>query len=195
MLAELATLKARLGLAEEDVRDDDLLTGFIALVSARFERECNRIFGRAADITEEFSGDETELRLNRYPVDSTGITKWELKSGEVTGWETQTGVDCLIRRNCVVSLTTAIGTWQQQLRITYSGGYVLPGATATAGQTELPDDLEQACIEQCAYLYQSKDRLGLVSVSGDGGSVSQFAQLDLLPSVKPTLKKYERWYA
>ena len=35
-------------------------------------------------------------------------------------------------------------------RLTYTGGYVLPGDTPGPGQTPLPDDLEQAAVEQCA---------------------------------------------
>jgi len=200
MLTQLTTLKARLGIGEDDVADDALLTNLLKLVSARFERECNRIFGRSDSVTEEFAGDETELRVSYYPIDakgesSGGVTKFELKTDEATGWETESGVEYLIRRDCVVSLPAPLGTWREQLRITYSGGYVLPGDTAAAGETVLPDDIEQAAVEQAAYLYQNKDRLGLTSISAEGGSIQQFAQLDLLPPVKAVLIKYARWNA
>jgi hypothetical protein len=52
------------------------------------------------------------------------------------------------------------------------------------GQTPLPDEIAVACQEQVAYWYQNRHRLGLVSVAGEGGAIQQFAQLDLLPSVK-----------
>jgi len=79
--------------------------------------------------------------------------------------------------------------------VTYSGGYFLPDQSP-AGNVQapaLPDDLEQSCVEQCAYLYQNKERLGLVSVAAEGGRVQHFAKLDLLPSVASVLEKYERW--
>jgi hypothetical protein len=38
----------------------------------------------------------------------------------------------------VFSVTAGLG------RVTYTGGYVLPGASPGAGQTALPDDLESA---------------------------------------------------
>ncbi len=57
----------------------------------------------------------------------------------------------------------------------------------------LPNDLEGAAVEQITYWFQNRDRLGLVSVSGEGGSLSQFAKLDLLPSVQATLKNQTRW--
>lgn len=193
MLTQLTTLKARLGIAAHDVADDTLLTNFIKHATARFDRECNRTFARGSGITGEFGGDDTELRVSRFPVES--VTSFHLKSNETDGWELQSDVEHVIRRACVISLPTALGTWQQQLRVTYTGGYVLPGTTPAAGQTALPDDIEQSCAEQCVYWYQNRDRLGLVSVGGEGASVQQFAQLDLLPHVKAALSKHHRWNA
>jgi len=40
--------------------------------------------------------------------------------------------------------------------VTYTAGYVLPGDTPAAGQTALPDDLEQAAVEQVAYWFQKQ---------------------------------------
>ena len=40
--------------------------------------------------------------------------------------------------------------------MTLTGGYVLPGTTPSAGQTALPDDLEQAAVEQVAYWFQKQ---------------------------------------
>ena len=70
---------------------------------------------------------------------------------------------------------------------------LLAQATPSSGQTALPSEIEHACADQVAYLYQNRSRLGITSVTGEGGGISQFSQLDLLPHVKPILKKYERW--
>lgn len=190
MITQLLTVKARLRILEAELKHDDLLTRFIEWMGARFDRECNRTFARGEGITEEFAGDDTELRLSRYPVES--VASFHLKETETSGWEAQSGVDYVIRRTCVISLPASLGTWRQQLRVTYTGGYVMPGDTAGDGQTELPDDVENAAIEQVAYLFQNRDRLGLVSVSGEGGAIQNFAQLDLLPSVKATLQPHRR---
>jgi len=108
----------------------------------------------------------------------------------------QTGVEFVISAaRSLVMLSSPLGTSREIARVTFDGGYVLPGTAATAGQTALPAELESACLEQTAYLYQRKDQLGLVSVSGEGGSVSQFSSLDLLPGIKKVLEKYERWRA
>lgn len=192
MLAQLTTVKSRLALDSFDVKDDTLITNFIKLVSDRFQLDCNRLFARAADTTYEFAADAWVIQPHHYPIES--VSAWELKTSEADGFEALDAPSYFIgaRRN-IVELEDALGTSRQVARITYTGGYVLPGSTATGLQTALPDALEQACVEQVAYLYQQKDRLGLVSVSGEGGAIQQFAQIDLLPSVRAVLRKYERW--
>jgi hypothetical protein len=191
MLTELATIKARLGLENADTDEDVLLSNFLAHASGRFEKECNRLFERTVDFQEEFGGNETELRPSRCPVES--VSAFALKTTESEGWIVQTGVDCLIRRGCVISLASGrLGSERTQLRVTYTGGYVMPGTPADAGQTALPAELEQACVEQVTYWYQRRTQLGLTSISGEGGSIQNFSSLDLLPHVKAVLKRYER---
>lgn len=193
MLTQLTTVKTRLGIAAEDTADDTLLTNFIKGISSRFDDECDRQFAREEGIWQEFQADETEVRVKRYPIEV--IIGFDLKVNERLGWKPQSGVEHIIRNECVISLDSPIGTWKQQARVMYVGGYVLPGATADTdqGQTALPDEIEQACIEQVAYLYQNRHRLGLVSVSGEGASIQQYAVLDLLPNVKAVLKNNSRW--
>ncbi len=146
MLTQLSTVKARLGIDEFDVKNDSLITAAIQAISARFDKECNRAFARAVDFVHEFTADDTEIRVACYPIET--VSKFELKSNESDGWIEQPGTEHLIRRNCVISLTERLGTWRDQGRVTYTGGYVLPDAEPAAGQTELPDDLEQAAVEQ-----------------------------------------------
>jgi hypothetical protein len=57
----------------------------------------------------------------------------------------------------------------------------------------LPDDLEQAAVEQVAFWFQNKERLGLKTYWPSGDAYRQFAALDLLDSVKATLTHYRRW--
>jgi hypothetical protein len=189
MLTQLTTIKSRLALTITDY--DTLLTNAIKAVSARFDNECNRIFARAADATEEFGAEEIELRPARYPVES--VSKFELKADETGGWVEQTGIECLIRHACVLSLAAPLGTFHEQGRVTYTGGYVLPGDTVGAGQTPLPDDIEQAAVEQIAYWYRNRDKLGLLRSWPHQGTYETFAQLHLLIEVKAVLRKYERW--
>jgi hypothetical protein len=198
MLTQLTTVKARLGLTVTDY--DGLLTNAIEAISVRFDRECNRTFARSVNTTHEFDGGELELRPACFPIES--VTKFEVKASETEGWLEQNGVEFLIRRQCVISLYSPLSSLLASLsslpsfclgRVTYTGGYVLPGTTPGAGQTALPNDLEQAAVEQVAYWYRNRDKLGLVRIWPHGGTYEGFAQLDLLLEVKAVLKNYERW--
>jgi len=62
----------------------------------------------------------------------------------------------------------------------------------TGNPPALPDDLKSAAVEQVAYWYQNKDRLGMVAVAGEGGSLQKFPALDLLPAVAAALQRYAR---
>src|SRR3989441_6819403 len=195
MLTQLSTVKTRLALTVTDY--DDLLTNAIKAVSDRFDKETNRTLSRTTTATHEFDAADTEILPPCYPVES--VTKFELKSNETDGWSEQTGVQYLIRRQCVISLSVPLNSQPSTLnspalaRVTLTGGYVLPGDTPAAGQTTLPDDLEQAAVEQVAVWFQNRDNLGLIRNRPDKGTYQQFAQLDLLPNVKAVLKRYERW--
>ena len=194
MLTQLTTVKSRLALTLTDY--DDLLTSAIKAVSDRFDRECNRNLARTTTATHEFDANDTEILPPCYPVEA--VTKFELKTNETDGWVEQTGVQYLIRRQCVVSLSTPINYQLSTInsplaRITYSGGYVLPGDTPDPGQTALPDDLEQAAIEQVAYWFRNRDKTGLLRSWPHGGVYESFVQSDLLLEVRAVLKRYERW--
>lgn len=199
MLTQLSTLKTRLAIDQFDLQYDAILTDAIKAVSARFDKECTRTLARTVGLAEEFSADETEIQAACYPIES--VTKFELKSNETEGWIEQTNVDFLIRRACVISLAFPFASLNYQLstinlrqaRVTYTGGYVMPGTTPDVGQTALPDDLEQAAVEQAAYWFQNRDKLGLVRNRPDKGTYQQFAQLDLLLNVKAVLQRHERW--
>ena len=69
----------------------------------------------------------------------------------------------------------------------------MPGTSPSAGQTALPDDLEQAAVEQVANWFRNRDTTGLLRSWPHGGTYEAFAQLDLLLEVRAVLKKYERF--
>ncbi len=191
MLAELSTLKVRLALDEFDVKYDALLLNAIRAITTRFDRECNRSFARTVDAVHECNADTTEIRVACYPIES--VAKFDVKANESEGWVERTNVEYLVRTQCVISLTHRLGSRAEQARLTYTGGYVLPGLSPAAGQSALPADLEQAAIEQLTYWFQNRDKLGLLRIWPHQGTYQQFAPLDLLPGVVAVLKRYERW--
>lgn len=189
-LCQLAAVKARLAIDQANTDEDSILTNAIAAISARFDRETTRTLARSAAATYEFNAEEREILPPRYPIES--VSAFAVKSNETDGFETQSDVTYRIRGGVVIELDVALGTRAQIGRVTYAGGYVLPGATATGVQTALPADLREAAVEQVAYWFQNRDRLGIVSVSGADASVQQFAALDLLPNVKAVLAIHRR---
>src|SRR5437016_986355 len=130
MLTLLSTVKSRLAINEFDLQYDAILTNAIKAISARFDRECNRTLARTVGATEEFFADQTAICPACYPIEA--VTKFELKCSEAEGWLEQAGVDYLIRRSCVLSLAQPLYAPRSTLhapqsRVTYTGGYVLPG--------------------------------------------------------------------
>src|SRR2546427_4856944 len=101
MLTELSSVKSRLALTVTDY--DDLLTSAIKAVSDRFDKECNRNLARTTVATHEFDASDSEILPPCYPVEA--VTKFELKANETDGWLEQTGVQYLIRRQCVISVS------------------------------------------------------------------------------------------
>src|SRR6266581_3669396 len=154
MLCQLSTIKTLLAIPDIDIQYDDLLTFAIEAISARFDQETNRTLARAVDTTFEFDAGDLEISVPRYPVES--VSKFETKVCESAGWVEQTGIDYVVRRNCIISLSESFSiqplafSLQALARVTYTGGYVLPGDTASPSQTPLPADLENAAIEQVA---------------------------------------------
>src|SRR5205814_9161191 len=140
----------------------------------------------------EFPADDTQILVPCYPVEA--VTKWELKSTEAEGWIEQTGIDFLIRRRCVISLSQPFSIQNSAFslsaaRVTYTGGFVLPATSPGAGQTALPDDLEQAAVEQVAAWFMNRNILGLDTIWPHGGTYEKFLQFDLLVEVRAVIKR------
>jgi hypothetical protein len=191
MLTQLSKVRARLGLTELEVQWDALLTAAIKAVSGRFDRHCNRTFARTVNATFEFSLRERELLVPCYPIES--VTKFETKESESGGWVEVVGAEHLVRGRCVISVTEGLDGGAGLGRVTYTGGYVLPGATPGAGQTALPAEIEDAAIEQVAFWFNNRDRLGLIRHWPKDGVYMVFAQLPLLRQVLDALRTHQRW--
>jgi hypothetical protein len=188
MLTQLSTLKTRLTIDESDVQFDAILTNTLLALSRRFDYVCNRSLARTVNATHEFDATALEIIPSMYPIES--VSKFETKESETDGWLETSDVGYLIRGSCIITLASRLGDWRQLARITYTGGYVLPGNTPAAGQTALPEDIEQAAVEQAVSWFQNRDKLGLTRNWPHEGSYQQFLNLELLPEVKSALRPY-----
>jgi hypothetical protein len=192
MLTQLATIKTRLALI--DTQFDEILTNTIAAVGARFDQQCHRVFARTEDFQQEFDPMSTNIVAACYPIEI--VKNFELKFSEGEGWIGQPMPEYLIRSRCVISLATPWNGWRSRFapigRVTYTGGYVLPGDADVPDAARLPADLEQAAVEQVAFWFQTRDHAGVIREWPKGGTYEQFVDLDLLPGVRAVLAKYER---
>jgi hypothetical protein len=152
------------------------------------------MFARTVGVCQEFPAGEIEIPVCCYPIEA--VTKFEVKSSESTGWVEQTAVEYLVRARCVISLPVPL--WAQcssaaLARVTYTGGYVLPGTTPGVGQTALPADLENAAIEQVAFWFARRETAGVIRIWPTGGNYMQLVDTDLLPAVRAVLRKHTRF--
>ena len=192
MLTTLPTIKLRLSLSLADTTYDTILVNALGAITARFDAETNRTLARTVDDTHEFDSDQTEILVPCYPIES--VTRFQTKISETTGWIVQSGVEYLLRKQSLISLASALDpvpTARRLASVTYTGGYLLPGSAPVPSAIPLPPDLEQAAVEQVAFWFQSKDKLGL-KTSWPTGHYEQFVTFDLLPSVTSVLRKYTR---
>lgn len=190
MITLLSTVRNRLGLTETETQHDQLLTRAIEATGAAFERRCRRALFRTAGALYEFPADQTELRVACYPVES--VLCFEVKDNEIEGWVLRDAPTYVVREECVISLRTALGLPTAQGRVTYVGGYVMPGQAVGAGQHAFPPDLEHAAIEQIAAWFYHRDKVGLLRSWPSGGTFQHFSELPLLPQVEALLSRYER---
>ncbi len=197
MLTQLQTVKSRLSLDEFDLTFDALLTNAINAMSARFDKETNRTLARTVSATFEFSADDAEISVPCYPIEA--VTKFETKTSESTGWVEQTSVEYLVRKGCIISLSQDFSiqplafSLPALARVTYTGGYLLPGSADVSSATPLPPDLEQAAVEQVAAWFLRRDMIGLDTNWPKGGILQRFSKLDLLLNVQTVLKSYQRF--
>jgi hypothetical protein len=191
MLTQLDTVKTRLALL--DTSYDVILEQAIIAISARFDQETNRSLARTENAVYEFPVGVTEIAVPCYPVEA--VTRFEFKASEAEGWVEQPEVEHLVRRGCIICVTSGFILPPTALigRVTYAGGYLLPGAEPVPGANPLPADLEQAAVEQTAFWFQTRDLLGVIRQWPKGGNYVQFADPDLLPAVRRILERYTRW--
>tara|TARA_R100000458_G_C8244677_1_gene222905 strand:+ start:179 stop:778 length:600 start_codon:yes stop_codon:yes gene_type:complete len=74
------------------------------------------------------------------------------------------------------------------LKVTYTGGMASSAANFI---TSFPDIADAISI-QVAYEYESRNRLGQTSVTGQDGSITLFDPMTWVPPCRQALKKYKR---
>jgi len=194
-LCTLADCKTRRGLTTTD--NDSLIERIILGVAAAFESYCRRpLILNSSNVTEYYTGLGQYLQLARYPIAAITSIKEACDYNFTTAEALTADEDYrLIRSGKSGVLYSMLGCWDPNpdaIQVVYRGGFVAAGGTVGTGETALPDDLREAAIEQAVFLFQRKDDMGLVAVSGVGGSINKQVDMNLLPQVKLILDNYRR---
>lgn len=199
MLCTINDIKTRLG--EGGTAFDDLLTQIAAGFTARADQFCSRgLLVTAADVTEYYAGSSQMIQLRRYPVVSIASIKECLDYNFDDAAPLLADTDYRLigpgadNRGILMRM---YGCWLggfDGVQVVYSGGFCAAGVTPeeNSGEHLLPDDLREAAIQQCSFLFKRKDDIGLSGVSFQGGSFSKFESLKLLPEVAAVLDSYRR---
>jgi hypothetical protein len=194
MLCTLDDLKTRLGLTAEH---DAVLTRIIASFKSIAESYTQRgLILPGTDVTEYYTGCGAYLQLKSYPLASITSIK------EASDYDFDAAAAMVINddyrtvsngiRGVLYRIWTEWHYAADSIQVIYRGGYCAAGVTPGTGQTALPDDLREAAIEQCSFIFKRRDDIGLSSNSFQGGSINVFASMELLPLVKQTLDCYRR---
>ena len=193
-ICTLSDVKDRLG--ESGTEHDTLLSRLIAALESIFDSYTGRhLIVPSADVTEYYSGASPFLQLKRYPTVSISSIKEALDYDFAAVDALIADTDYRIVNNglngILVRIYSVWNTLQDNIQVIYRGGYCAAGVSPSEGETVLPDDLREAAIEQATFFFERRDDLGLSSVSFQGGSISKFSAMDLLPIVKRVLDNYK----
>jgi len=176
-------VKAWLGItdADEDALLDGLCTNYTSLMQKFMGRD---IFQNT--YSEAYSGQDTKrIALRQFPV--TAVSAMTINDQPVTAAPSTMGAGFRFDDLAVYIQSVWYGVFPRGVRnITVQ---------YTAGFSPVPVDLKQACIEQVAYTYRSRKRIGEKSQAMNAGPATQtvsFMTDDWLLSVKAVLEANAR---
>jgi len=78
------------------------------------------------------------------------------------------------------------------VQIAYTAGYLQPGVTVADGEIALPEDIEQAVIDWCAYRYKERPNVTATQRRTAQGESTQTELLDAPPNVLLVIERYKR---
>lgn len=188
-------VKTRLGISDSDY--DVMIAAIVSGLTGRFDAFCGRtLLQTAADVTEYYTGLSQHLQLNRYPVIAITSVKeaWDRDFDSATAltaeedyWPMSLGKNGILYREAI--------RWPvkpDSIQVIYRGGYAAAGEEPGSSETALPAEIREAALQQATFIYKRRDDIGLSGVGFEGGSISKFAAMKLLPDVEEVLKQYRR---
>ena len=196
-LSKLETLKTWLPINSTTTTDDITLARLLTAVSMDFMRATNRPDLLLASYTEVHQGDGSSRMIAwHWPV----IAISSLVVGALTitasadkianGYYLDSDIDP--ERIWNIYLNGYAFTDRQPVKIAYSAGYVQPGTAPTTGQIALPEDIEQAVLDWCAYRYKERPNVAVTQRRTAQGETEHVELLDAPPNVLQVIQRYMR---
>lgn len=160
----------------KNTNDVSMLGRLITAVSVSFERYADRTF-KTSSYIHTFDGNGALRQvLREYPV--TAVSSVLINGVSIPQAATVLNSGYRYDQRSVILTGYSFTQGFQNVVIAY-----------TAGFTSIPLDLEQACIEQVAYLYRLRKRLG-ESSTGLAGATTTYITKSMLDTVKSVLDQY-----
>ena len=194
-ICTLADVKERLGLAdtEYDLAINRIIVGLEAIFNTETRRQ---LLVTATDVTDYYAGMGGILQIKRYPIVSVTSIKEALDFDFASATALIADTDYRQLTNGENGMLYRLyKNWSQvpdSIQLLYRGGYCSAGQTPGEGEFALPADLREAAIEQASFIFKRRDDIGLSGVGFEGGSLSKFSAMKLLPMVEDILKNYRR---
>lgn len=209
VLTTLATVKDELGIT--DATEDIRLERYIQVASDAIVRYCRRKLHRETGIIEKHAGAGfPRLFLDRLPLVS--VTEVKLDESVITDFDLVDLATGLLYRDAGwtrrafraagIVQQPVTGTDDENIQVTYVGGFITPEGDPGQGTRDLPLDIEQACIDTVTSIRANRSRdsnitaekLGDASVTygGVNSGAGQGAGGLIPDGVIGTLKPYRR---
>jgi hypothetical protein len=194
-ICTLTDVRDRLGISdtEHDAAINRIISGLESIFDGHTKR---KLLVNAADVTEYFSACGNRLQFNRYPVVSITSIKqaidYDFDSADALTADSDYRLLANGRNGIIYRMLISWFEVPDSIQVVYRGGYCSAGQTPGTGEYALPADLREAAIEQASFFFKRRDDLGLAGVSFEGGSISKFSSMDLLPMVKKILDNYRK---
>jgi len=194
LICTLADVKERLGLSDEH---DSVITRIITSIEGIFNSYTKRkLIVTETDVTEYYSPEGNYLQLNRWPVVNITTLKQALDYNfdDADEFDANNGYR-LVNGGANGIIYFPIYKPVEipdSIQVIYRGSFCSAGQTPGEGEYAMPADLREAAIEQATFIFKRRDDIGLSGVSMQGGSISKFSDMELLPMVKQVLDNYRR---
>lgn len=180
-LTTLASVRTHLGMDVGFTADDTLLGTLITACSAWMRHQLDRDIAAATYTAETSSGnDGTTLIPRHYPI--TSVTSLAVDGDAIPARPSVTEDGYVISGQLAIKL----------VGYTFADGIDNVVITYTAGFSTIPEDIAQACNELVAWRYKERNRIGQVSTSVGGESVT-FSTFAAPQSVNLVLAAHRRY--